>query len=122
MSPNTPPLLEQQIDAKSLALAGGLHPSSTQQLQPLQHPPAGGPTQEWVQELQRTLLLASWHQDGVMATSQVLPSSLCDHILRQALPVIKKEPTLLELNPSAQQLHVTVVGDTHGHFQDVCNM
>jgi hypothetical protein len=74
---------------------------------------------EFPAQLQQGLLRASWHGD-TQATAKVAPSSLVHHIVTKVLAIVSKEPTLLQLSPSGQR--VTVVGDTHGHYQDVCHM
>lgn len=86
---------------------------------PLEVP--ANPSADFAQQLQDTLLRASW-SGHVDTTSQVLPVALCHQIISAVTAIVKKEPTLLELSPSVGELPVTVVGDTHGHFQDLCNL
>lgn len=81
-------------------------------------PTPAEPSAAFAQQLQQKLLQASWQ--GAGATSQVLPVALCHHIIKEVHAIVKEEPTMLELTPGGQP--VTVVGDTHGHYQDLCHM
>jgi hypothetical protein len=101
------------LDAKSLADSQGLDPSiCDQELSTLAIPKQ--PSADFAQQLQQALLRSSWHSSGIAAASQVAPATLVHTIVSRVIAICSKEPTLLELAPSAQQHRVTVVGDTHG--------
>lgn len=82
--------------------------------------PKSSPTAEFVAELQQALLRASWQGD-THATAKVAPATLVHHVVNKVTAILSREPTLLQLSPPEQH-RVTVVGDTHGHYQDVCHM
>lgn len=111
--------------AKGLAAAG----DAAQQAELLPTPAVPkSPTAEFVSELQQALLRASWHGDTT-ATAKVAPAALVHHVVSKVTVIISREPTLLQLSPPEllqlsppKQQRVTVVGDTHGHYQDVCHM
>lgn len=107
------------FDAKSLAASQAIDPTiNDQDLETLSIPKA--PSAEFATVLQQALLRSSFHPSGIAAASQVAPAPLVHHIVSKVIAQCIKEPTLLELAPNDQR--VTVVGDTHGHFQDVCHM
>lgn len=107
------------LDAKSFAASQAVDPTiNDEALETLSVPQV--PSSEFATVLQQTLLRSSFHPSGIAAASQVAPALLVHHIVSKVIAQCIKEPTLLELAPSQQR--VTVVGDTHGHFQDVCHM
>jgi hypothetical protein len=87
--------------------------------------PDGGPTADFVQLLQQQLLKASC--SGVLATAQVLPAPVCRHIIKEVTAILKTEPPLVELTPSASQQRVTVFGGSaleqpHSVYVHYCRM
>jgi hypothetical protein len=76
------------------------------------------PSAAYAEQLLQVLLQTS--SKGAAAISQVLTVEHCHHILTEVQKIVAKEPTLLEIAAAGKK--VTVVGDTHGHFQDVCHM
>jgi hypothetical protein len=81
-------------------------------------PTPAHPTAEFSHQLQQGLQRASWK--GAAATKVVLTASVCTYLITKVDEIVEKEPALLELAPAGQQ--VTVVGDTHGHYPDVCQL
>ncbi|KAL6776700.1 hypothetical protein ACKKBF_B30600 [Auxenochlorella protothecoides x Auxenochlorella symbiontica] len=75
-------------------------------------------TQEWVREFERVLLDLS--RQPPRSLTGAVSSDLLLSILTQAECTLRAEPTLLEVDP--QGASVTVVGDTHGQFHDVCHI
>eukprot|EP00879_Flechtneria_rotunda_P011447 GHRR01011958.1.p1 GENE.GHRR01011958.1~~GHRR01011958.1.p1 ORF type:complete len:279 (+),score=80.14 GHRR01011958.1:225-1061(+) len=73
-----------------------------------------------IQQLQQHMHQASW--TGVNATRQVLPASTLQAIILAVTNILEKEPTLVELHPAASSQRVTVVGDTHGQYHDLCRL
>ncbi|WIA10473.1 hypothetical protein OEZ85_010664 [Tetradesmus obliquus] len=89
-------------------------------MEPLQLPAGGKPSVDFVKQLQQSMLDASWK--GVGALSQVVPAKLVTQILTKVSNILDAEPTLLEVQPSVSQQRVTVVGDTHGQYIDLCRL
>lgn len=87
---------------------------------PVQLPADGQPSPEFCRDLEQALLKATW--EGVHGTAAAMPPELLARIVQSATAITSKEPTLLEVQPAAQQQRVTVVGDTHGQFHDVCKL
>lgn len=106
-APPQPAPVAAQPQPAPVAAQQVAQPPPQQQQEPLQPLKlTGQPTQEFVEQLQQSLLQASWL--GVHALRQVLPTALCHRICTQVTPLLKKEPTLLELDPAGQC--VSVVG------------
>ncbi|GBF98615.1 hypothetical protein Rsub_10804 [Raphidocelis subcapitata] len=78
-------------------------------------------TPEWCQLLAERLLAATWA--GASACRRVLPAAQLTRVFEEASKLLKAEPTLLEINPSALgDVPVFVIGDTHGQFHDVLRL
>ncbi|KAF6259550.1 Metallo-dependent phosphatase-like protein [Scenedesmus sp. NREL 46B-D3] len=89
-------------------------------VQALQLPAGCKPSVDFVKQLQQSMLGASWR--GAGALSQVVPVKLVTQLLTKVSAILDAEPTLLEVQPSASQQRVTVVGDTHGQYIDLCRL
>lgn len=64
-------------------------------LHPVQLPAAGGPTEDFCLQLQRSMLKATWA--GVAATQQVLTPQMLQSIVTGVAPILEKEHTLIEV-------------------------
>ncbi|EIE25508.1 Metallo-dependent phosphatase [Coccomyxa subellipsoidea C-169] len=64
--------------------------------------------------------MASW--GGVEALRSALPADRAVQLLEAAYTLLKLEPSVLDVNPTAAEATVTVVGDTHGQLHDVLHM
>eukprot|EP00882_Tetradesmus_deserticola_P015886 GHRQ01016942.1.p1 GENE.GHRQ01016942.1~~GHRQ01016942.1.p1 ORF type:complete len:379 (+),score=143.35 GHRQ01016942.1:179-1315(+) len=89
-------------------------------LQPVQLPATGAPTADFCLQLEHSMLKATWA--GAAATQQVLTPQVLQCIVMGVAPILDKEPTLIEVQPAVLQQQVTVVGDTHGQFHDLCRL
>ncbi|KDD75909.1 hypothetical protein H632_c441p0, partial [Helicosporidium sp. ATCC 50920] len=76
-------------------------------------------TKGQVHALRRTLLDAS--RAPAADLCKFIKCSDIEELLRLLREDLKQEPTLVEVSPS-EGVTVTVVGDTHGQFHDVCHM
>ena len=108
------------IDAKSLALAGGLPAGAP--LHAVKQPAGDQFTVEFATKVLSAALSGSWHPDGTAAAAKVFPPDLCSHALKQARTICKQESAVVDVKPAGRQLRVTVFGDIHGHLQDLANM
>jgi serine/threonine-protein phosphatase 5 len=78
-------------------------------------------TVEWVLEVQRRLNTAT--EAGADAATAALPRAVAVALFDRAERLLRAEPPLLELAPSAEAGdEVVVVGDTHGQFHDVLRL
>jgi serine/threonine-protein phosphatase 5 len=78
-------------------------------------------TVEWVLEVQRRLNTAT--EAGADAATAALPRAVAVALFDRAERLLRAEPPLLELSPSAVAGdEVVVVGDTHGQFHDVLRL
>lgn len=77
-------------------------------------------TAEWVQLLQHKLEKLT--RLGVDALKSSLTQQSARIVLERAEAVFKQEKTLLELHIANPKATVTVVGDTHGQYHDVCKL
>eukprot|EP00878_Enallax_costatus_P043396 GHUV01051365.1.p1 GENE.GHUV01051365.1~~GHUV01051365.1.p1 ORF type:complete len:177 (+),score=23.84 GHUV01051365.1:462-992(+) len=91
-------------------------------LSAVQLPADDTPSLEFVIQLQQSMLNVSSHCKGAAALRQVLPPTLLTKLVQEVTTILESEPTLTEVQLSASQQKVTVVGDTHGQLHDVCRM
>eukprot|EP00775_Hariotina_reticulata_P007123 gene7123-7337_t len=84
----------------------------------LRLPADGLPTQQLCFDIEKAMHQASWR--GVEALKAALTPTLLQGIVVGATSILQQEPTLVELHPG--EWPVTVVGDTHGQYHDVCHL
>ncbi|KAK9867191.1 hypothetical protein WJX84_006772 [Apatococcus fuscideae] len=77
-------------------------------------------TVEWVATIQKKLLEST--RSGLGGLSSVLSAAKICSILDALGKILKSEPTVQDVEPHTADTTVTVVGDTHGQFHDVCEM
>ncbi|KAK9839890.1 hypothetical protein WJX84_007689 [Apatococcus fuscideae] len=70
--------------------------------------------------MQQTLLDST--RNGIGGLSAVVSAAKICSILDALGKILKAEPTVKEVQPQSPDTTVTVVGDTHGQFHDVCKM
>eukprot|EP00210_Caulerpa_lentillifera_P006344 g6060.t1 len=68
------------------------------------------------------LKLAELTHEGVDALQHELPAENIVELFKNAIQILKTEPTVLDLDFLDVEIQVTVVGDTHGQFHDVLKM
>eukprot|EP01025_Chloroclados_australasicus_P054129 TRINITY_DN6412_c2_g1_i4.p1 TRINITY_DN6412_c2_g1~~TRINITY_DN6412_c2_g1_i4.p1 ORF type:complete len:391 (-),score=26.49 TRINITY_DN6412_c2_g1_i4:80-1201(-) len=76
---------------------------------------------EWVESLKQILLNST--KKGPKSLSLVLPFETLQVIINRVTELVSAESTLVEVKIEDEEKDiVTVVGDTHGQFHDVCHM
>eukprot|EP00878_Enallax_costatus_P027894 GHUV01030082.1.p1 GENE.GHUV01030082.1~~GHUV01030082.1.p1 ORF type:complete len:219 (+),score=48.89 GHUV01030082.1:270-926(+) len=114
----------QELEAGCCTAEHGVQQVQQAQLPPqrLEPPslPTSGPSVDFCLALERVMHKATW--TGMHATQEALPPQLLQAIVLGVTPILSKEPTMLEIRPGILQHRVTIVGDTHGQFHDLCKL
>lgn len=77
------------------------------------------PDMVWVKGVQAVLDAAT---RDISSVKQVLPQAVAIRLFQRCEELLKAEPPLIEIQPPSAAATVTVVGDTHGQYHDVCQL